>query len=158
LGPGLYSFSDDPEETTSATPLWCPTSVLNRPVYIGRVCRLGLSPALHPVFRIFTSFEGFFFLLRHPTLRFFAPCSQNSATKRPSTSKNCFGYRRMPKLPRGSPTIRTRWETRGDTRRGAWSASGTATRRRTDTRPETSPRQGHASHFGSRHCRRERRP
>ena len=39
---------------------------------IGRGSRLGVSPAPHPAFRIFTSFKGFFSLLRHPALRLFA--------------------------------------------------------------------------------------
>ena len=42
-------------------------------LYIGCGSGLGVSPAPHLAFRIFTSFKGFFFLLRHPTLRLFAP-------------------------------------------------------------------------------------
>ena len=39
----------------------------------GRSSRLGVSPAPHLTFRIFTSFKGFFFLLRHPALCLFSP-------------------------------------------------------------------------------------
>jgi hypothetical protein len=38
-----------------------------------RDSRLGVSPAPHPAFGILTAFKGFFFLLRHPALRLFAP-------------------------------------------------------------------------------------
>src|ERR671917_2640616 len=41
-------------------------------LYIGRGFRLGVSPAPHLAFGIFTPFNGFFFLLRHPALRLFA--------------------------------------------------------------------------------------
>src|SRR5687768_17454477 len=37
------------------------------------VSGLGVSPAPHLAFRIFMSFRGFFFLLRHSALRLFAP-------------------------------------------------------------------------------------
>jgi hypothetical protein len=37
-------------------------------LYIGRSSRLGVSPAPHLAFRIFTPFKGFFFLLRHPAV------------------------------------------------------------------------------------------
>src|ERR687896_100945 len=38
----------------------------------GSALALGVSPAPHLALRIFTSFKGFFFLLRHPALRLFA--------------------------------------------------------------------------------------
>jgi hypothetical protein len=39
----------------------------------GRSSQLGVPSAPHLAFCIFTSFRGFFFLLRHPTLGLFAP-------------------------------------------------------------------------------------
>src|SRR5918998_2038361 len=66
-----------PKRTPAAAPASTPCSdaqlLYEIGLYIGHSSRLGVCPAPHLAFRIFTPFKGFLFLLRHPALRLFAP-------------------------------------------------------------------------------------
>src|SRR5918993_5982630 len=66
------SFEAPATAPTSTSPLYAHL-LYELGLQFGRSSRLGVCPAPHPAFRIFTSFKGFFFLLCHPALRLFAP-------------------------------------------------------------------------------------